>query len=74
MNMDEQQSVSTRQPTFGDTPFNWDFDFAFDPVLGGTSEIGAMPMDIEAWTTVCAASLYFTADFSIGIRLMKRFY
>jgi hypothetical protein len=58
MNMDGQNAfnamaVQQQPPTFGDTAFNWDFDFAVDPVLGGNSEIGAIPMDIEAWSSVC---------------------
>jgi hypothetical protein len=50
MNMD---GTFTAEPGFGDPQFNWDFNFNFDPVLGGGSEIGSMPMDIESWSTVC---------------------
>jgi hypothetical protein len=50
MNMD---GTFTAEAAFGDPQFNWDFNFAFDPVLDGSSEIGSMPMDIEAWSSVC---------------------
>jgi hypothetical protein len=38
------------QPFGGSAPFNWDFNFSFDPAMSG--ELGGMPMDIEAWSSV----------------------
>ena len=61
MNMDNE----LLQPHFGEnTPFNWDFNFAMD--TNATSrEMGVLPMDIEAWSSVFP--LIFLVNCSIGI-------
>jgi hypothetical protein len=62
MNMDNE----ILQPHFGENiPFNWDFNFAMD-TNATSGEIGAMPMDIEAWSSVFP--LIFLVNFSTGIR------
>ena len=42
------------QPFGGPTPFNWDFNFAMDAseVAAQSGQVGGMPMDIEAWSSV----------------------
>jgi hypothetical protein len=66
MNMD---GTFTAEAAFGDPQFNWDFNFAVDPAFGGSSEIGSIPMDIEAWSSVCLRfSLLRALIGSIGIR------
>jgi len=54
MNMENQFKLD--QPFGGSTPFNWDFNFAMDAGTGGTTgQLGEMPMDIEAWSSVRTA-------------------
>jgi hypothetical protein len=49
MNMHNEFSMD--QQFGGPAPFNWDFNFAMDPVASG--QLGReMPMDIEAWSSV----------------------
>jgi len=51
MNMDNELLIN--QPFGGSSPFNWDFNFAMDPVSSATSgQVGGMPMDIEGWSSV----------------------
>ena len=43
------------QPFGASIPFNWDFNFDMDPGVVGVQsrQVGGMPMDIEAWSSVC---------------------
>jgi hypothetical protein len=52
MNMDTELLMN--QP-FGSGSVNWDFNFAMDPSTASTSpgQVGGIPMDIEAWSSVC---------------------
>ena len=51
MNMENELLMN--QPFGGSAPFNWDFNFAMDPLSTAMSgEIGGMPMDIEGWSSV----------------------
>lgn len=65
MNMENE--ISMDQP-FGRTePLNWAFNFSIDPAEGHYGEVGNIPMDIEAWTTVYFIFISGNLIFSIGI-------
>jgi hypothetical protein len=53
MNMESGGSFMD-QPFGSPAPFNWDFNFAIDPgvVAAQSGQVGGMPMDIEAWSSV----------------------
>ena len=53
MNMDNSELINMDQPFGGRPTLNWDFDFALDPTKNSAGELGGMPMDIEAWSSVC---------------------
>lgn len=65
MNMDNAAAAGgggfmDQQQQFGSpAPFNWDFNFAMDPGVVATQsgQAGGMPMDIEAWSSVCGVLL-----------------
>lgn len=40
------------QPFGGSAPLNWAFNFAMDPTENQPGDVGGVPMDIEAWSTV----------------------
>ena len=50
MNMESE--ISMDQPFGGSAPLNWAFNFAMDPADSQPGEVGGIPMDIEAWSTV----------------------
>ena len=51
MNMNSR-GFSMDQP-FGSGELNWAFNFALDPNKTPDGNLGSIPMDIEAWSSVC---------------------
>ena len=52
MNMNNEAYME--QPFGGGSPLNWAFNFALDPTSAAESgtDVGGIPMDIEAWSSV----------------------
>lgn len=53
-NMNMENEVLMDQPFGGSAPLNWAFNFAMDPAE--SQDVGQLPMDIEAWSTVNLSS------------------